>query len=212
MNKLEKLFNGWINSHPNIRGTGRYSLRYSSKKFRTNLVPNYLEKYYVSPKGKVYKRTHKNSIFWKEVTYYISVDALDNRTPHACIRIKISSKLTSLSRIVAKVWVSNPNSLPIVMHLDNNKFNNSYLNLQWGTQSQNISQARDEGRLPTLFVSGPSNPSFGKRMSPLSLEDEKSIVNDVMSGKFTKVQIAKNYGISRSCINPILRRNGYGKF
>ena len=49
-------------------------------------------------------------------------------------------------------------------------------------------------------------------MSPLSLEDEKSIVNDVMSGKFTKVQIAKNYGISRSCINPILRRNGYGKF
>lgn len=31
------------------------------------------------------------------------------------------------------------------------------------------------------------------------------------TGTFTKVEIAKNHGINRSCINSILRRNGYGK-
>lgn len=82
----------------------------------------------------------------------------------------------------------------------------SHPNIQWGTQKENIIQARDEGRLPNLFISGPSNPSFGKRKSPLSISEEKQIVNEVLSGKFTKVQIANNHGISRSCINPILKK------
>lgn len=211
MNRLEKIFNQWVSSHPNIRGTGRYSLRYSSGRIKVNLNPNYLSKFYISPNGKVFKRISKYSIFWKEVTYYISIDARGNRTPHANIRIKVANKLISLSRIVAYTWIINPDNLPIVMHLDNNKFNNCYLNLQWGTQSDNIKQARNEGRLQTLFVSGPSNPSYGKRQSPLSINEEKQIVKEIMSGKFTKVQVAKNHGISRSCINPILRRNGYGK-
>lgn len=210
MKKLEKIFKEWITSHPNIKGTGRYSLRYSTGKVRINLKPNYLGRFFVSHRGKVFKRI-KNLDLWKEVTYYIQVDARGNRTPHANIRIKINCKLVSLSRIVAKVWVDNPKNLPVVMHLDNNKFNNSYLNLKWGTQKENIIQARDENRLPNLFVSGPLNPSFGKRKSPLSISEEKQIVNEVLSGKFTKVQVAKNHGISRSCINPILKRRGYGK-
>lgn len=79
---------------------------------------------------------------------------------------------------------------------------------QWVSSHPNI---RGTGRLQTLFVSGPSNPSYGKRQSPLSINEEKQIVKEIMSGKFTKIQVAKNHGISRSCINPILRRNGYGK-
>lgn len=48
-------------------------------------------------------------------------------------------------RLVAEAFIPNPLNLPVVMHLDNNKSNNNYLNLQWGTVSENTKQAFDDG-------------------------------------------------------------------
>lgn len=47
-------------------------------------------------------------------------------------------------RLVAEAFVPNPDNLPIVMHLDNNKQNNHYTNLKWGTISENTKQAFDD--------------------------------------------------------------------
>ena len=47
-------------------------------------------------------------------------------------------------RLVAEAFIPNPNNLPIVMHLDNNKQNNHYTNLKWGTISENTQQAFDD--------------------------------------------------------------------
>ena len=52
----------------------------------------------------------------------------------------------SLHRVVAQAFHLNPENLPVVRHLDNNKNNNHKDNLCWGTQSQNIQQSHDEGR------------------------------------------------------------------
>ncbi len=206
--KLEILCKEWVNSHSLHYGE-RYTLRYKSKKSRYFEFPNYLEKYYVTSKGKVYKRIKKSSLY-KEVTYYVSIDMRKHRRPSYNIRVKISGKLIQLNRLVATIWVRNlkPDLYNIVMHLDNNKFNNSSKNLQWGTQSMNICQARDEGRLPTLFVSGPTNPSFGKRFSKLDIEMENSLISDIKSGKFTRVELSKMYKVSRATINNILKRKG----
>lgn len=208
MNKLERLCQEWLESHPNVRGTGKYSLTYSSHKRKRGLESNYEGDIYVSPRGRVFK-IFKGGI-GREIPYRIILDARGNRTPHGEVHLRVHGKRISLSRLVATVWVNNPkpSKYNIVMHLDNNKFNNSFLNLRWGTQSMNIRQALKEGRLPTLFVSGPSNPSFGKRQSPLSLAEEAQIVSEVLSGQYTKVEVVKRHNISRSCINPILKRNG----
>ena len=219
MRKIKKIYQEWINGHPNIEGTGRYLLRYNSKKIKKIDTPNFLDKFFVFPNGRIFKRLWKNSNIYQEVEYRIEVDARKTRsggikTIHPSIRVRLKGKLYSLSRVVATVYVRNlnPKKYNVVMHLDNDKLNNYYTNLQWGTQSQNICQARDEGRLSTLFVSGPKNPSYGKRLSPLSIEEELQIVKEVLSGKFTKVSVAKKHGISRSNINGILKRNGcYGK-
>jgi len=48
-------------------------------------------------------------------------------------------------RLVAETFIDNPNNLPIVMHLDNNKTNNHYTNLKWGTISENTIQAIQDG-------------------------------------------------------------------
>lgn len=52
-------------------------------------------------------------------------------------------------RLVAETFIENPNNLPIVMHLDNNKQNNHYSNLKWGTISENTKQAFDDKLIDT---------------------------------------------------------------
>lgn len=47
-------------------------------------------------------------------------------------------------RLVAETFIANPNNYPIVLHLDNNKSNNHYTNLKWGTISENTQQAYDD--------------------------------------------------------------------
>lgn len=77
----------------------------------------------------------------------IKVD-ISKSNGYAYIRIILSdgtSKKHRVHRLVAKYFVDNPNNLPIVMHLDNNKTNNHYSNLKWGTIQENTQQACDNG-------------------------------------------------------------------
>lgn len=50
-----------------------------------------------------------------------------------------------IHRLVAEIFIGNPDNYPIVLHLDNNKTNNYYTNLKWGTISENTQQAYDNG-------------------------------------------------------------------
>lgn len=55
-------------------------------------------------------------------------------------------KNESIHRLVAQTFIPNPDDLPIVLHKDNDPLNNHVSNLKWGTQSENIKQAFDDGR------------------------------------------------------------------
>ena len=50
-----------------------------------------------------------------------------------------------IHRLVAATFLDNPDDLPIVMHLDNDKQNNHFSNLKWGTVAENTQQAYDDG-------------------------------------------------------------------
>lgn len=54
----------------------------------------------------------------------------------------------SVHRLVAETFIENPDPEHnnVVMHKDNDYLNNHVSNLKWGTQSENIRQAFDEGR------------------------------------------------------------------
>ena len=55
-------------------------------------------------------------------------------------------KNVSVHRLVAQTFIPNPDNLPVVLHKDNDPLNNHVSNLKWGTQSENIEQAFNEGR------------------------------------------------------------------
>ena len=55
-------------------------------------------------------------------------------------------KNESIHRLVAETFIPNPDNLPIVMHIDNDPFNNHVSNLRWGTQQENVQQSIIERR------------------------------------------------------------------
>lgn len=63
-------------------------------------------------------------------------------------QIQIRKNAYSIHRLVAKVFHPLSEFVgAIVLHLDDNKKNNHYLNLKWGTQSENIQTAYKKGRM-----------------------------------------------------------------
>lgn len=49
-------------------------------------------------------------------------------------------------RLVAEVFLDNPDKLPEVNHIDGNRSNNNSVNLEWITTSKNVKYAYDSGR------------------------------------------------------------------
>lgn len=57
-------------------------------------------------------------------------------------------KVKQVSRIIAETWVHNPkpHEYNVVMHKDDNVWNNRADNLQWGTQKQNLEPVHERYR------------------------------------------------------------------
>ena len=119
-------------------------------------IPGY-PYYHVTTKGKVYTRKRvnagkkrdtgggdNNSIgLWRELT---SVEDSSGRL-RVCLQSPEKKRLyTRVHRLVALVYIPNPDNKPFVCHKDNNPKNNKVSNLYWGTQSENILQCVRDGR------------------------------------------------------------------
>lgn len=72
-------------------------------------------------------------------TYNILKPALDNRG-YLTVSLSIFSKKKThkIHQLVAEYYVNNPNNYPEINHIDGNKANNCYLNLEWCTHLENM--------------------------------------------------------------------------
>jgi hypothetical protein len=103
-----------------------------------------------------------------------------------------SNKL-SIHRLVAILYVPNPNNLPQVNHIDGNKLNNHYTNLEWLTNQQNRNHAIENG----LHAKGTDIPN-----SKLTEEDVLWIRQNYIKShrKFGGNALALKFNVSGSCI------------
>lgn len=104
-----------------------------------------------------------------------------------------STKLCLLHRLVAMVYVPNPNPefFNVVCHKDNNPKNNHYKNLYWGTQKMNMQQMVSDGRFCSFNM------------------DEVRCIRFLYTTGLTCNDISNIYGTSRRNINYIIKNKHY---
>lgn len=104
-------------------------------------IKNYEGLYQISNFGKVksVKRVVKRGDNFKPVNERILKHYLHKGYPEVVLSKEGKTKTHSIHRLVAEVFIPNPNNYPCVNHKDENPKNNYVDNLEWCTYSYNIS-------------------------------------------------------------------------
>lgn len=147
-------------------------------------VPGY-PGYHVSKRGNVYSRWDVNGKGIMMKRYHKKIPHL-NKNGRYIIGLSqpgVGTKKWLLHRLVALIYVPNPERLPYVCHKDNVPTNNSYKNLYWGTQKDNMSQASKEGILHQKR--GAESPNYK------GTEIQRSYIPRLIDQGFTRKEISE---------------------
>lgn len=113
-------------------------------------ISGYEGLYEVSSLGRI-KSFHKDKINGKIMKLF--TEKLSH-TNYKCLTLVDNfgnKKQFRVHRIVAEIFIENPNDKRFVNHIDNNGENNNILNLEWCTQSENIQHSHNQNRQDQIY-------------------------------------------------------------
>lgn len=149
--------------------------------------------YIVSTEGKIFSTKNiGRGKYHQEITQRLNQDGYYVVT----VGVNGHRRVRSVHRIIAMAFVPNPNNLPEVDHIDNNRRNNKASNLQWLSGTDNKKKTPFEARSETH--KGELN---GR--AKLTAEDVKEIRRLYNNG-YTQQEIAKKYNRGWSTIHNII--------
>lgn len=108
-------------------------------------IPGYENLYEVSNLGNVKSLGNGNSNASKERLLKQNNDS--NGYPQVKLYKDGKGKLFKVSRLVGIVFVANPKKKPEINHVDENKENNFYKNLEWSTRKENCNHGTRNKRI-----------------------------------------------------------------
>lgn len=148
---------------------------------------NSLEKIVTYKNGKVYKYEEK-------------ILKLNNSNGYKTVSlVKNKVKTTHMvHRLVAVAFISNPDNRPYVNHIDGNRSNNHYKNLEWSTNSEN--QLHSYSILGNRAVNGERNGR--SKLDAVSVMK----IRELSETGLTEKEISNMFGISKSLVGLI--KNG----
>ena len=134
-------------------------------------IPNFENYYEISTLGRV--RNKSNKI----LKYFI------NNSGYCCIDFRVNKVRTKhlIHRLVLLTFTENPDNLPEVNHLDENKTNNCLTNLEWCSSSQNKQHSIATGRYNNAFA---TPKTLGKKHLPNTLSKFHNVSFDKHRNKW----------------------------
>jgi len=101
-------------------------------------------------------------------------------------------------RLVAMMFLENPENLPQVNHIDCDKSNNHVDNLEWASKPYNIAEAHKNGRMQKRYDVGP--------VVYLTPEEVRDVYTSVVTGKEGISEVGRRIGRSRTTISSIINK------
>lgn len=135
--------------------------------------------YSVSTDGQVYTHKYKKILKPRSKRGYLNVSLSKNK----------KRKEFKIHRLVATAFIPNTNNKEQVNHIDGNKNNNEVTNLEWVTQSENITHSYGLGLHSTT-----------KKPYKMT-EDKISHLKSMLEANITLKKIAETLEVSISTIN-----------
>ena len=111
-----------------------------------------------------------------------------------------------LHRLVAHVWIDNPDNLGTVDHIDSDKGNNSVENLRWCSLEENIRKGFEDGKYERGKDLHCSYTKWKRGHTVIDPLKKAMLLIDKKSG-MTYTQIAKKYDITRDQANSLMCGN-----
>lgn len=137
-----------------------------------------LDDYIITKDGKVFNK-HNNH------------ESKPQKNGKGYYRVNIGHTLYFVHRLVAELYVPNPENKLQVNHKDGNKLNNNYKNLEWVTNLENRKHAVNEG----LHLQG--------EKCPWAKLHEKDVIYILQHKNEPTYILAKKFNISESTIRDI---------
>jgi hypothetical protein len=152
-------------------------------------VPGHEGRYSVTSHGRVFSHFYKKD--------HRTVELSQTTHPEGYKRVKFPlgypGSHIKVHRLVAMAFHPNPKNLPQVNHIDGNKGNNHYLNLEWTDNSGNQRHAFDTG----LQKSRAGEKHNQHKLTESQVYEIKSLLQ---SDGMTLARIGGMYGVSMHCI------------
>ena len=107
------------------------------------------------------------------------------------------SKKLYIHRLMAELYIPNPESKRTVNHIDGDKHNNDLSNLEWNTDGENIKHAYDNGLNPgnSKLINGDAECMYNRFMAGESMQlisESYSFNNVTVSNHIRKYVSANN--------------------
>jgi predicted XRE-type DNA-binding protein len=165
--------------------------------WKTITVLEGYENYPISIFGNVMSLNYKNKGYAQVLTPsfndkgYLQVELSINGKP----------KMKKIHQLVALAWLENPHNYPQVNHIKGKeKYNNHVSNLEWCSNQQNMTHAKEHGLI-----------AKGEKIGSAKITE--AIVIEIFRlynvEKWTQQRIADHFGISQNQVSDILNRESW---
>jgi len=165
------------------------------------MSPKFYKGYKVFPDGRIFGKRGK----------YLTPHLNDKG--YWCVGLSLDGKSTleRVHRILAKLFIPNPENKPCVNHIDADRANNDLSNLEWATYSENVIHSVKLGaRRSKAFRESHSAP--GEKNGNAKLKQEQvDAMRDLYSMGYSQNKLERIFGVNQGRIHKILNYKQWPK-